>query len=104
MLPLSCSARRTHSSTSRLASSAPCTAQRVTHGLSFASVGKSHSCETPTTWSISPSAAAISVAAGRSETMRVTHNHTLVEFAVSSERALHRHVRSTLQCYLLNEL
>ena len=24
--------------------------------------------------------------------MRVTHNHTLVEFAVSSERALHRHV------------
>src|SRR5881394_3398988 len=70
MLPSSCSVRRTHSSTSRLASSAPCTAQRVTRGLSFASFGKSHSCETPTTWSISPSAAAISVAAGKSETMR----------------------------------
>src|SRR5918996_2042983 len=76
MLPLSCSARRTHSSTSRLASFASCTAQRVTRGLSFASFGKSHSCETPTTWSISPSPAAISVAAGNSETMRCTHKHT----------------------------
>src|SRR5438045_5038283 len=32
--------------------------------------GKSHSCETPTSWSARPSAYAISVAAGRKETMR----------------------------------
>src|SRR5204863_473462 len=92
MLPLSCSVRHTHSSTSRLASSAPCTAQRVTRGLSFASFGKSHSCETPTTWSISPSAAAISVAAGNSETMRCTHKHTRCMVRSNRDRAPHCHV------------
>jgi hypothetical protein len=49
-----------------------CTGQRVTRGRAFASVGKSHSCETPTTCSINPSAATISVAAGKSETIRIT--------------------------------
>jgi hypothetical protein len=44
----------------------------VTRGRAFASSGKSHSCETPTTCFISPSAAAISVAAGKSETIRIT--------------------------------
>src|SRR5919106_4442109 len=92
MLPLSCSARRTHSSTSRLASFASCTAQRVTRGLSFASFGKSHSCETPTTWFISPSAAAISVAAGNSETMRCTHQHTLCMVRSNRDHAPHYRV------------
>src|SRR5882724_11573466 len=92
MLPLSCSAQRTHSSTSRLASSAPCTAQRVTRGLSFASVGKSHSCETQTTWSISPSAAAISVAAGNSEAIRCTHKHTCCMVRSNRDRAPHYRV------------
>src|SRR5438034_10455518 len=72
MVPFWRNAPRTHSSTSRLVSPALCTGQCVTRGRSFASSGKSHSCETPTTWSIKPSAAAISVAAGKSETMRIT--------------------------------
>jgi hypothetical protein len=35
-----------------------------------------HSCETPTTWSINPRAPAISVAAGKSETIRLTSHST----------------------------
>jgi hypothetical protein len=48
----------------------------VIRGRAFTPSGKSHSWETPTTWSIKPSAAAISVAAGKSETMRVTSQST----------------------------
>jgi hypothetical protein len=48
----------------------------VTRGRALASSGKSHSCETPTTCSINPSAAAISVAAGKSEIIRVTFHST----------------------------
>ena len=44
--------------------------QRTTTGFVLASAGKSHSCETPTSWSPRPRAYAISVAAGRKETMR----------------------------------
>src|SRR5262245_43661930 len=83
MLPFSRNAHRTHSSTSRLVRPVSCTGQRVTRGRSLASLGKSHSCETPTTWFINPSPAEISVAAGKSETMRCTENqyHT-VSFSV----------------------
>src|SRR5438067_5139106 len=52
-----------------------CTGQFVTRGRALASLGKSHSCETPTTSSINPSAAAISVAAGTSETIRLTNDY-----------------------------
>src|SRR5438309_1833649 len=52
-----------------------CTGQFVTRGRVLASLGKSHSCETPTTSSINPSAAAISVAAGTSETIRLTNDY-----------------------------
>jgi hypothetical protein len=48
----------------------------VTRGRAFASSGKSHSCETPTSWSVNPNAAAISVAAGKSETIRSTSHST----------------------------
>src|SRR5437016_2674551 len=49
--------------------------RRVTRGRVLASFGKSHSCETPTTSSINPSAAAISVAAGTRDTIRLTNNY-----------------------------
>src|SRR5438552_9387861 len=75
MVPFPRSARRTHSSTSRLVSPALSTGHRVTRGRLVASAGKSHSCETPTTSSINPSAAAISVAAGTSETIRLTNDY-----------------------------
>src|SRR5436190_11282455 len=73
MVPRSRRAPRTHSSTSLLVSPALCTGQCVTRGRLLASAGKSHSCETPTTSSIKPSTPAISVAAGRSETIRITN-------------------------------
>ena len=44
-------------------------AGRTTTGFSRACGGKSHSCETPTSWSPRPSAYTISVAAGRKETI-----------------------------------
>ena len=87
-MPLSSKARRTHSSTSRLVRPASCTGQHVTRGRSLASRGKSHSCETPTIRFISPSAAAISVAAGSSETMRFTHKHTRYMVRGNRGRAL----------------
>src|SRR5437588_12785620 len=52
-----------------------CTGQFVTRGRVLASLGKSHSCETPTTSSINPSAAAISVAAGTSETIPLMNDY-----------------------------
>src|SRR5208283_510684 len=45
-------------------------APRTTTGLLRAGAGKSHSWETPANWSARPRAQAISVAAGRKETMR----------------------------------
>jgi len=50
--------------------------QRTTTGFVLASAGKSHSCETPTICSINPSAAAISVAAGNNEMIRIGRNDT----------------------------
>src|SRR5206468_12100567 len=75
MVPFSRNARRTHSSMFLLANPALWTGQFVTCGRVLASLGKSHSCETPTTSSINPSAAAISVAAGTSETIRLTNDY-----------------------------
>src|SRR5436305_14631908 len=75
-----------------------CTGQFVTRGRALASLGKSHSCETPTTSSISPSAAAISVAAGTIETIRLTNDYFgdsgTIRHRQSTNRSLRRSVAS----------
>lgn len=64
----------TQRSMSALGSAFPWIAQRVTRGSPLTAAGWSHSWLTPTRWSSMPSAATISVAAGRSETTRTSES------------------------------
>src|SRR5262249_47907907 len=59
-----------------LARALPWIGQCVTRGRLATSGGKSHSWLTPTRWSVTPSAATISVAAGRRETTRMARTAT----------------------------